>query len=75
MSGGKMSKEAWRTLVSEVAGTKALSARWLNHKPTVEEFDLDDYNLNVLFKERNRFEELDLIEPGEIRTEVQDIVQ
>ena len=52
-----MSKEAWRTLVSEVAKTKALSAKWLNHKPTAEEFDLDDYNLNVLFKERNRFED------------------
>ena len=52
-----MAKEAWRTLVGDAAATKALSAKWLNHKPTVEEFELDDYNLNVLFKERNRFED------------------
>ena len=51
------SSEAWRSLVSEVAKTKALSGKWLNRKPTLEEFDLDDYNLNVLFKERNRFED------------------
>lgn len=51
------SREAWRTLVNEVGKTKPLSYKWLHNKPETEQFDLDDFNLNALYKARAKFEE------------------
>lgn len=49
------SKDAWRQIINQLSKTTALDPDNRHHKPTLEEFELEDYNLNALYKSRKRF--------------------
>ena len=62
--------DAWRALVTQIPKTRKLSHEWLNHKPEVEGFELEDYNLNVLYKQRKKFEDNKELRSQEMRKSI-----
>lgn len=51
-----MANDTWRMLIKQQPEERSISKKWLNRKPTLEEFGLEEYNLNALYKSKKKFE-------------------
>ena len=48
--------DGWKKIMNQFPKSRVLSYKWLNNSPTLEEFDLEDYNLNALYRSKKKFE-------------------
>lgn len=53
----KNKPEGWKKIIDQFPKIRILSYEWLRHKPSPEDFNLEEYNINNLYKSKKKFEE------------------